>query len=66
MNVETNEAQSASTINQDMAGSVDLHADSNSQQYLTFVLGEENYGVDILRVQEIKGWSPVTHIPNTP
>ncbi len=35
-------------------------------QYLTFTLGAEEYGVDILRVQEIKGWNPVTRIPNTP
>ena len=31
-----------------------------SQQVLTFVLGSETYGVDILRVQEIRGWSSVT------
>ena len=35
-------------------------------QYLTFVLCEEHYGVDILRVQEIRGWETVTRIPNTP
>jgi purine-binding chemotaxis protein CheW len=35
-------------------------------QYLTFILGEEHYGVDILRVQEIKGYTTVTRIPNTP
>lgn len=35
-------------------------------QYLTFSLGEELYGVDILRVQEIKGYTAVTTIPNTP
>jgi len=35
-------------------------------QYLTFTLGHEEYGVEILRVQEIKGYSPVTPIPNTP
>jgi len=35
-------------------------------QYLTFTLGDEYYGVDILRVQEIKGWTPVTSIPNSP
>ncbi|OOZ38585.1 chemotaxis protein CheW [Solemya pervernicosa gill symbiont] len=39
---------------------------STGDQYLTFVLGEESYGVDILRVQEIKGWTPVTRIPNSP
>lgn len=37
-----------------------------SQQYLTFLLDGEEYGVDILRVQEIKGWDRVTPIPNTP
>lgn len=35
-------------------------------QYLTFSIGEELYGVDILRVQEIKGYANVTRIPNTP
>lgn len=36
---------------------------TGSNQVLTFTLGEETYGVDILRVQEIRGWSPVTRIP---
>ncbi len=35
-------------------------------QYLTFMLADEEYGVDILRVQEIKCWEDVTDIPNTP
>lgn len=38
----------------------------DGQQYLTFMLAGEEYGVDILRVQEIKGWDHVTKIPNTP
>ena len=33
---------------------------------LTFTLGEETYGVDILRVQEIRGYSTVTRIPQAP
>jgi purine-binding chemotaxis protein CheW len=37
-----------------------------SHQVLTFVLGKETYGVDILRVQEIRGWSAVTKIPYSP
>jgi purine-binding chemotaxis protein CheW len=37
-----------------------------SHQVLTFVLGKETYGVDILRVQEIRGWSAVTKIPHSP
>jgi len=35
-------------------------------QYLTFTLGSEAYGLDILRVQEIKGYTAVTPIPNAP
>jgi len=38
----------------------------DGQQYLTFMLAGEEYGLDILRVQEIKGWDTVTKIPNTP
>jgi purine-binding chemotaxis protein CheW len=37
-----------------------------ARQVLTFTLGEETYGVDISRVREIRGWSPVTRIPNAP
>lgn len=39
---------------------------SDDQQYLTFNLADEYYGVDILKVQEIKGYTTVTRIPNTP
>lgn len=39
---------------------------TETDQYLTFMLADEEYGVDILRVQEIKGWSHATPIPNTP
>ena len=35
-------------------------------QYLTFVCAGEEYGVDILRVQEIKGWDGVTRVPYAP
>src|ERR1700743_1166419 len=41
-------------------------AHGESHQVLTFVLGNETYGVDILRVQEIRGWSAVTKIPHAP
>src|SRR5574337_1001561 len=35
-------------------------------QQLTFSLADEEYGVDILSVREIRGWSRVTRIPQTP
>jgi purine-binding chemotaxis protein CheW len=43
----------------------DSPAASAGEQYLTFMLAGEEYGVDILRVQEIKGWDKVTRIPHT-
>ncbi len=44
---------------------IDQQNDDNDQ-VLSFILGKEEYGVDILRVQEIKGWEHTTPIPNTP
>ena len=37
-----------------------------SREYLTFSLGSEEYAVDILKVQEIRGYDRVTHIANSP
>jgi len=39
--------------------------EQNTDQYLTFMLGGEEYGINILKVQEIRGWNSVTSIPNT-
>ncbi len=36
------------------------------EQYLTFTLADESYGLEILKVREIRGWEPVREIPNTP
>ncbi len=41
-------------------------SDEDDKQYLTFMIGDEYYGVNILKVQEIKGYTDVTRIPNTP
>ncbi|MFA5982899.1 MAG: chemotaxis protein CheW [Methylococcaceae bacterium] len=38
----------------------------NLVQFLSFALGKEEYGVAILRVQEIRSWEPVSRIPNVP
>ena len=40
-------------------------AGNGTRQVLTFSLGSEVYGVDILRVKEIRGWSPVTRLPQS-
>ncbi|MGZ8251260.1 MAG: chemotaxis protein CheW [Methylophilaceae bacterium] len=54
MNLET--MSSASAVNQKSAAG----------EYLTFVLGTEEYGLEILKVQEIRGYDSVTQIANTP
>lgn len=38
----------------------------DTDQYLTFMLGDNEYGVEILRVQSIQGWKSATPIPNSP
>ena len=52
--------QSAATDRAKSAESAD------TTQFLTFVCAGEEYGVEILRVQEIKGWEGVTRVPYTP
>ncbi|MBL1353629.1 MAG: chemotaxis protein CheW [Zetaproteobacteria bacterium] len=39
---------------------------TTENQYLTFILDEEEFGVDILSVQELRGWENATPMPNTP
>lgn len=36
------------------------------QEYLVFTLGNEEYGIEILKVQEIRGYDRVTRIANSP
>jgi purine-binding chemotaxis protein CheW len=38
----------------------------DTRQFLTFALGDEEFGIDILKVQEIKGYSSITRVPRTP
>ena len=38
----------------------------SNNEFLTFTLGNEEYGIDILKVQEIRGYDAVTRIANTP
>ncbi|MDQ6958941.1 MAG: chemotaxis protein CheW, partial [Mariprofundaceae bacterium] len=41
-------------------------ANEAENEFLTFMLAGEEYGVDILTVQELRGWEPTTPIPNSP
>jgi purine-binding chemotaxis protein CheW len=53
-------------MNTQVAEARNAAVDAGSHQVLTFTLGDETYGVDILRVQEIRGYSTVTRIPQAP
>ena len=37
-----------------------------SVQFISFAIGDEQYGVDIMAVREIKGWVDITHLPKQP
>ncbi|CFR08417.1 MULTISPECIES: chemotaxis protein CheW [Yersinia] len=43
-----------------------LAGETVGQEFLIFTLGAEEYGIDILKVQEIRGYDQVTRIANTP
>mgnify|MGYP000471008025 FL=1 len=49
-----------------MSNGAKVNEPNMKAQYLTFDLAGEMYGVEILRVQEIRGWETVREIPNTP
>jgi purine-binding chemotaxis protein CheW len=41
-------------------------SDTATKQFISFTIGDEEYGVDIMAIREIKGWSATTELPNTP
>ena len=51
---------------EEQAENEEVTTEEASDQYLTFFMGGEEFGVDILSVEEIRGWEPITSIPNSP
>lgn len=51
-----------------IASEVDNSTQSSNQiqQFLTFSVGEEEYGVELMTIREIKGWVATTPLPNSP
>jgi purine-binding chemotaxis protein CheW len=39
---------------------------ANPERFLTFHLAKEEYGIDIMKVQELIGLVPITHVPSAP
>jgi len=48
------------------SGTENTDTSAVGNEFLTFTLGKEEYGIDILKVQEIRGYDAVTAIANTP
>ena len=48
------------------AGQIDRSQDTFWSQYVTFAVDDRNYGIEITKVREIKGWSEPTELPNSP
>jgi purine-binding chemotaxis protein CheW len=55
-------SESPSTISSTQA----IHHDEGEREFLTFNLATEEYGIDILKVQEIRGYNAVTPMVNAP
>jgi purine-binding chemotaxis protein CheW len=52
-------------FNPAMAGAA-LAATNAPTQLISFAIGDDQYGVDIMAVREIKGWTEITHLPKQP
>jgi len=53
-------------MNQTNDAARSVAAEAHNREFLVFSLGDEEYAVDILKVQEIRGYENVTRIANAP
>jgi purine-binding chemotaxis protein CheW len=59
--VETRGRHRGNQASDDASGSA-----SDLTELISFAIGDDQYGVDIMAVREIKGWSDITHLPKQP
>jgi purine-binding chemotaxis protein CheW len=48
------------------AAAASIASSANRIEFISFAIGADQYGVDIMAVREIKGWSDITHLPRQP
>jgi purine-binding chemotaxis protein CheW len=60
------QAVSAAGSKQASWGTDNEAASADCIQFISFAIGDDQYGVDIMAVREIKGWSEITHLPKQP
>ncbi len=61
--------ESTASPGQPVSGNYDGAVAANagaSLQFISFAIGDDQYGVDIMAVREIKGWVDITHLPKQP
>jgi purine-binding chemotaxis protein CheW len=66
VNIEPAIASQSAPPHHDNGRSDDGAAASSRVESISFSIGDEQYGVDIMAVREIKGWSEITHLPKQP
>jgi purine-binding chemotaxis protein CheW len=66
VNIEPAIASQSAISHHDNGRSDDGVAVSGRVESISFSIGDEQYGVDIMAVREIKGWSEITYLPNQP
>jgi purine-binding chemotaxis protein CheW len=64
MNVEAAAVGEGDKFGQAKAGAA--MAAGKSTEFISFAIGDDQYGVDIMAVREIKGWTAITHLPKQP
>jgi purine-binding chemotaxis protein CheW len=60
------QARGAEAARPPEGGSHAVAASAELTQFISFTISADNYGVDIMAVREIKGWSEITHLPEQP
>lgn len=66
MNPSLNAPQTAQVTAVDQPRAAADHTPAHVTQFVTFAIGDDQYGIDIMVVREIKGWTEITHLPNQP
>ncbi|MDQ9170881.1 chemotaxis protein CheW [Oxalobacteraceae bacterium R-40] len=56
----------AATVEHPSQSALQSQGNLSGKEFLAFTLGKEEYGIDILKVQEIRGYDTVTRIANAP
>jgi purine-binding chemotaxis protein CheW len=61
-----NQAVTAAPSPTESVTSYDGVGTAGPTEFISFAIGDDQYGVDIMAVREIKGWSNITHLPKQP